>query len=321
MTPITSLDFVAIPSQDAERRASSTARRWGCAPTTRRSSSLGRPDLPRHLGARQDRAARSPRRRTRTWRCTSTTWPRRARNWRPRASSSSATRSTPACATWRSSPTDGNDLMLHCAILAAARDAWRAAPTRDTATRLRARLRWHRPSGGTARSVPRATTSPRRARRRQQVGGRSAARELVHRALRGSFAATSEPSAAMPSTMPTLRPLDDDRGRHAGLLLGMLATATWRAARSARRSRCRAAGSSRGTPRSARRRAGARERPSRRPSSGSTRPARRAARASPRAGPRSARRPAWGGPPAASAGPPRAPSSRGRAPGTACSRR
>ena len=98
------LDFVGVPSQDAERSRRFYGETLGCGPTTRPLRVLGRRHLLRHLGARAaGHAVRAAEERA-TRRCTSTTWRRRGRSSRRKGVEFGGETSTPACATWRSSP-------------------------------------------------------------------------------------------------------------------------------------------------------------------------------------------------------------------------
>ena len=112
---ITKLDFVGIPSQDAERSRAFYVDTLGLRPDEHSQLRvLGRRHVLRHLGARAAWACRSRRRRTRTRRCTSTTSRRRAPSWRPRASTFyGETFDTGVCHMAFFTDPDGNDLMLH----------------------------------------------------------------------------------------------------------------------------------------------------------------------------------------------------------------
>ena len=112
---ITKLDFVGIPSQDAERSRAFYVDTLGLRPDEQLAVRvLGRRDLLRHLGAGAASACRSRRRRTPTPRCTSTTsTAARAELEAKGVEFAGDTLDTGVCHMAFFTDPDGNDLMLH----------------------------------------------------------------------------------------------------------------------------------------------------------------------------------------------------------------
>ena len=105
MPTISKLDFVAVPSQDAERSRTFYGETLGLRPDDNAQFEFWVGETCLGIWEPEKLGMPFARRRTATSRCTSTTSPPRAPSWRARASSSWARPSTPASATWRSSPT------------------------------------------------------------------------------------------------------------------------------------------------------------------------------------------------------------------------